>query len=279
MSERNKLAWICTACCILLCGCSLNNPVQEDSESPNILETQTTTESTRPDITSLLNRYATEELYSPHTERETVPAVTITEPAADTTAPPEDTTAPQTEQTLQTSDTEQTESVQTTTTVSLPHGKLRYSLSGLGAARFTIAENPLQYCTQENDSTVFDLRRAAEAAGLRAQSDTAFTSGSAKLETGALYDDTENLRRKTDKPVLEEIRYTAGGQTVVIDQQSPYKAKYCLPDGTCITKDQIMLFAYLAEQLAADPDTDPLAGLIPERCCKTVESTLYYYIP
>ena len=273
----------------LLCsGCMPDDELILDSElMQEGSETTAETDSGMPDITSMLNALTgtSYPVTAPFTERGTVPATGDTTAADETAATTDsgssaaqtqtETTASSERSTAQTAEAETTSAA-----VTVPTGPLRYTLSGIAAARLEIAENPLQYCREENGSTVFELKDALSAAGLRSNGD-AFTSadGSASLQTGALLEEGFYTGIAVEQSVLQEIRYTVNGRTSILDQRAPTKAVYALPDGTLVTKDQIMLLCYLGEALGKTPESDPLADIIPSYFSEERAGNVYYYLP
>ena len=148
--------------------------------------------------------------------------------------------------------------------------------------RFPLSKNPAQYCREEEGQTVFDLVQMAEAAGFRADGSICSFSANgteASLAPGALLSADVYGTPEDGAAVLQQIRYSFGGRQAIVDQQSPRKVSARLTDGTAVTTDQIALFCYLAEQLAADPASDPLAAVIPSYFSEELGGTVYYYIP
>lgn len=286
--KLKPLSLIFSACmAALLCsGCMPDDELILDSElMQEESETTAETDSGMPDITSMLNALTgtSYPLTAPFTERGTVPAVGDTTSVDETAATTDSvSSAAQTETTVSSErSTAQTGETETTSAaVTVPTGPLRYTLSGIAAARLEIAENPLQYCREENGSTVFELKDALSAAGLRSNGD-AFTSadGSASLQTGALLEEGFYTGIAVEQSVLQEIRYTVNGRTSILDQRAPAKAVYALPDGTLVTKDQIMLLCYLGEALGKAPESDPLADIIPSYFSEERAGNVYYYLP
>jgi len=275
--KKRCLAVLCAS--FLLTGCSLLD--EEYSEPPSIYETQSTTAATytEPDPESVLSSFSyssrvqTDDWY---TERETVPAETETtaettaESAAETTAP-EDTAA---DTTAQTTDPDAAE---TTTTVTTPAGPRTYRMSGVGGVRLTCSTDPMQYCSEEDGETVFDLGAAAAASGFRQEG--AGYSLTADGRTAVLTLGSAHTDAASGKEYLAEILADCGGHAVMINQEAPRKAEYRLPNGLYVTEDQLVLFVYLTEQLAEDPASDPLAYQFPSYLTDTVNGTANYYLP
>lgn len=278
-----------SAAALLLTGCTLDYDMPEENSFSYYEETAAeTTEAVFPDLTDPARSPSYDDYDD--TYRDTEPLYTEPDPQ-ETELPPETTaavteTASETETTAGTDTTalpaETAESETQTSTAPAHTGPAQHQLSGIAAVRLPLSKDPAQYCREEEGQTVFDLAQTAGAAGFRADGSTWRVSANgaeASLEPGALLSADAYGAPADGSAVLRQIRYSFGGRQVIVDQQSPRKVSARLTDGTAVTPDQIALFCYLAEQLAADPASDPLAAVIPSYFREELGGTVYYYIP
>lgn len=262
-----------SAAAILLAGCAPT----EDKSSVTLYETEsttsaTTTARTEPEMTYSQTRATT--------------AYTETEPGTDTTGAETGTTAASSpEETGTTSGTEVTtappEDTETTaTTTTIPEGAVRCKISGIAGAIFYCLKDPAGYCSEQEGKTVFDLRRAAEAAGFRRVEEDDRRWQFRKDDVTAEISFAAPQEQDNGDLLLTEIRYTFGEQSIVLSQVSPRKAQFVLSGTDAgMTADQVNLTVYLTEQLAKSPEKNPLAGMVPQYLSEKVNGEDWYFLP